>query len=175
MYFIDEQDYLAVAVHHFLDYAFEAFLKLSLILRSCYECTKVKGIYLSALEVLRHVSVDYLLGDSFRNGCLTDSRFSYKNGIVLGPSAEYLQNPSYLFVPSDHRIELSLCCPLIEIDSKSAEIFKLVFCHISVRLYDSQFIRKFPQLRSGSQKATLAVCSFEQTAKSQIIFQSLFF
>ena len=117
---IDEKDYLPIAVDHFLDDAFQTLLKLSLIFRTRYKCPKIKRIYLAALKVLRNISVDYLLGDTFRYSRLSDSRLSHQYRIVLRSSAENLQHPADLFVTPDHRIELALRRPLIEIDSEPA-------------------------------------------------------
>ena len=155
---IDEQDDFSVAVHDFLYNPFQAFLKLSLIFGTCDERSEVQRVDHSALEVFRNVSIHDFLCDAFRYGCLTHTWFSDQYRIILCPSAEDLQYSSYLLVSSDYRIEFSLRCPFVKIDSEPAEIFKLVFCHKSLVLYN----------------ATLAVCSFEQTAKSQIIFQTLF-
>ena len=128
---IDEKDYLSLAVDHLLDHSLESFLEFSLVLGSCNEGSEIKGINLPALEVLRHVSIHDLLCDAFRNRRLSDSRLSYKNRIVLCPSAEDLKDSSYLLVSADDRIELSLCRSLIEIHGKPAEVFESVFRHIS--------------------------------------------
>ena len=129
MYLIDEKNHLSITVHNFLDHSFETFLELSLILGSSDQGTKVKRIYLSALEIFRHIPVYDLLGDSFRNRSLSDSRLTHQYRIILGSPAENLQYSSYLLISSDDGIQLPLRRSLIEVDGKPAQVFKSVFCH----------------------------------------------
>ena len=129
MDFINEQDDLSVTVHNLLHYTFEPFLEFALIFRTCDERTKVERIYLTVLQILRNISVNNLLSDTLRYSRLSDTWFSHQNRIILCSPAKDLQYSSYLLVPADNRIELSLRCPLIKIDSEPAQIFKLVFCH----------------------------------------------
>ena len=128
---IDEEDDLTVTVHYFPDHSLKSFLKLSLILCTGDKRAEIKRIYLPALQVFRHVAVHYLLRYTLGNGCLSHSRFSYQYRIVLCSSAQDLKYSSYLLIPADDRIKFSLRSLLIEIDRKSAEIFKLIFCHKS--------------------------------------------
>ena len=65
MDFVYKEDYFSVAVNNLLYNTLETFLKLSLILCSCYKSTKVKRIDLPALEVFRYIAINYLLCDSF--------------------------------------------------------------------------------------------------------------
>ena len=76
-----------------------------------------------------------LLGYALGYCGLSHARLTDQNGIVLRSAAEDLQDPPYLLVSTDDGIELALRCPLIEIDSEPAQIFKLVFCHFHFLLY----------------------------------------
>ena len=134
MYLINEKYHFSIALHDFLHNTFETFLELTLILGSCYQSSQVQGIYLPALQVFRHIPIHNLLCDAFGDCSLSDSRLSHQYRIVLGPSAKNLKNPSYLFIPADHRVKLSLSSPLVKIDCKSAQILKSVFCHFLVLL-----------------------------------------
>ena len=104
---IDEEDDLACAVDHFLDYSFQAFLKFSLVLRACDQGSHIQGIYHLALEVLRDVAVDDLAGDSLRNRRLADAWFTNEDRVVLCPPAQYLEDTTDLVIPSDDGIEFS--------------------------------------------------------------------
>ena len=129
VYLIDEKNNLSLAVNNFLHNSLETFLEFSLVFRTCNQRTQIKRIYLAALEVFRHIPVNYLLRYAFRYSRLSHSGLSYQDGIVLCSSAEDLQHSADLLVTPDYGIEFSLRCPLIEIDSEPAQIFKLVFCH----------------------------------------------
>ena len=122
---IDEEDDLAGAVYHILDHALEPFLKLTLILRTCYEGTHVEGIDLLVLEVLRNRPVHYLLGQALGNRRLAHTWLADEDRIVLGTSAQYLQHPADLLIPAYHRVQLSGRRPFIEIGGESAQEFKL--------------------------------------------------
>ena len=63
--FIDKQDNLAVALHHFLYDSLQPFLELALIFRTCYQCTHIKGVNETVLKVLRNFPVVNLLCDAF--------------------------------------------------------------------------------------------------------------
>ena len=137
MYLVNEKYHFALTINDFLHDALQTFLELPLILGTCDQSSQVKRVDLTAFKVFRNITVNYLLGYSFRDGCLADSRLTHKYRIVLGSSAENLKHPPYLFIPSYYRIKFPLCCPLVKIDSKPAEIFKLVVCHnIILYLFD---------------------------------------
>ena len=59
---IYEKDDFAVAFNHFLDHTLESFLEFSLIFGTSDKCAEIKRIDLTALEVFRHIAVNYLLG-----------------------------------------------------------------------------------------------------------------
>ena len=58
---VNEKNDFAVAFNDFLHHSLKPFLKLSLILRTRYKCSKIKGIYLACLQILRNITVNYLL------------------------------------------------------------------------------------------------------------------
>ena len=124
---IDEEDDLTVAFDHFLYHSLQSLLELALILGSRDERAHVQGIYLPVLQVLRDLPVNNLAGNSFGDGCLTHTRFTYKNRVVLGPARKNLQDPSYLVVPAYHRVELSFCSELIEVHCILAQKFVILF------------------------------------------------
>ena len=127
--FVYEEDNLALALHHFLDYALEPLLELALVLRTGYERTHVQREDLAVLEVLRHLSVHYLDGDAFADGRLAHARLAYQYRIVLGPAGKDLQDPSDLVVPAYDRIEFPFGGRLVEVDRVFAQEFVFVVCH----------------------------------------------
>ena len=84
---VDEKDYLTLAFDHFLHYTFETLLKLTLILCTGNQGTKVKGIDLPALQILRNITVHNLLSYTLRYRSLSYSRLTYKDRIILCPPA----------------------------------------------------------------------------------------
>ena len=115
MYLVDEEDDLPVAFHDFFHYALEAFLELSLILRSCDEGSHIERIDLAALQVLGDVAVHDLGCDPFRDRRLADARLAHQDRVVLSAAAEYLQDSPDLLVPADDRVELSFRRQLVEV------------------------------------------------------------
>ena len=116
---IDEQDYLACAVHDFLHHTLEPFLELALVFRTGDEGTHIQGIYLPVLEVLRHLAVHYLLGYAFGYGGLANARLADQDRVVLGAAAQDLEDPSDFVVPAYDRVQLALRCQIIQIGGKA--------------------------------------------------------
>ncbi len=115
---IDKQDDFAGAVHHFLHHAFQALLKLALVLGARDERAHIQGIDGFAFQVFRDVPVHDFLGDALRNGGLAHAGLAHQDGVILGSAAQDLQHATNLFVPPDHRIQLPLCGHLVQIHRK---------------------------------------------------------
>ena len=116
MYLIDKQDDLALTLYHGIDNAFQPFLELALIFSTGHEGAHVQRIDFLGLQVFRHVLTDYSLGNAFRNSSLSDTRLTDQDRIVLRPSAQYLEHPTYLLVPADDGVELPFSGTLVQID-----------------------------------------------------------
>ena len=87
MNLINEKDHLTITIHNLLDHTLQTFFKLSLILSARNKGTQVEGVYLSAFEVFRNISVHYLLRDALRNRSFSNSRLSDQDRIILGSPA----------------------------------------------------------------------------------------
>ena len=83
VYLIDEEDYAAVAVGHFLYDALQTLLELAFVFGSGNQRTHVERVELLVFQVLGHIAADYTFGQTFDDGGLTCSRFTYKNRVVL--------------------------------------------------------------------------------------------
>ncbi len=90
MDFIDEKDYLAVALCHFVDDGFEAFLELAFILGAGHEGSHVEGIDLFRFQVFGYVASHYAVCQAFGDGGLAGAGFAHEHGIVLGASRKNL-------------------------------------------------------------------------------------
>ena len=123
---IDKQYHFPFAVDHFLDHTLEPLLELALVLGACDKRTHVQRINPSVLEVLGHLAGDYLLGYAFGNSGLADTRLTYQDRIVLGPSRQNLEDPSYLVIPADHGVKLTLCGAIVKIDGVFTQKFIFV-------------------------------------------------
>ena len=108
MDFIYEEDYLTGGVHYFLDHALEPFLEFALVLCTRNQGAHVQGIDFLGLQVLGDIAVHYVLGDAFGNGSLADAGFADQDGVVLGPSGQYLEHAPYLVVTADDRVKFAL-------------------------------------------------------------------
>ena len=122
-----EQDNVSFTLYYFLNYSLKSFLELSLVLGSCYEGTHVKGVHFAGLQVLRNVAVHNLHGYALRYGCLSHTRLANKYRVVLGPSAQDLEDPSYLVVSAYHRVELSFRGHLVQVDGVFAQKLIILF------------------------------------------------
>ncbi len=90
MDFIDEKNDFTVAFRNLVDYCLQTFLKLPFVLRTSYERTHIKGKYLLAFKVLRHVATHNPVGKTFCDGGLACAGFAYEHRIVLRAPGKYL-------------------------------------------------------------------------------------
>ena len=77
VYLVDEEDDVALTVGHLLDDALQPLLKLTLVFGTGHKGTHVERIELLVFQVFRHVATHNALGQSFGNGRLTRTRFTY--------------------------------------------------------------------------------------------------
>ncbi len=108
MQFVDEEDDRPFAGGDLFDDRLEALFKLAPELRSGDQGPQIQAQQTLVLQRLGHVSAGDPSRQAFDDRRLADSRFPDEHRVVLRSSAEDLHHPSDLFVPSDHRIELSV-------------------------------------------------------------------
>ena len=149
VYLVDEQNYLAVAFHHFLHNALEALLKLALVLGSGQQRTHVEREELLVLQVLGHVAAHYALGQPLGNGRFARAGLANEYGIVLGAAREYLQHAAYLVVAAYHGVELARAGLLDEVLGILREALVVVLGTAAVNLAAP------PQLAYGLQQCLL--------------------
>ena len=114
------KNYLTLALNNLLNNRLKPLFKFSLILGARNKSAHIQRVEHFVLKVLRHISINYPLCQALSYGCLSNSRFSYKNRIVLCPSAKNLQNTPNLLVPSNNRVQFARLRPLVEVDCISA-------------------------------------------------------
>ena len=78
-------------------------------------------------EAFGHVGVDDPQGQALGDGRLAHAGLADQHGIVFRPPREHLHDAADFLVAADHRIELSLPCPLDQVDSVSLQRLKLAF------------------------------------------------
>ena len=70
------------------------------------------------------------MGQTFGDSSFSHTGFPDKDGVVLGPAGEYLEYTADLFIPSDHRIELTLLGKFDEVPAVFVECLILLFCRM---------------------------------------------
>ena len=139
-------------VHHFLYYALEAFLELTLIFRARDQGTHVKGIDFFRFQIFRHLPVHNVLGDALRDGGLAHAGLAHQDGVVLGSAGKNLQNTADFIVPANHGVQFALGRALVQVDGKALQkaVVVIVFCHSSFlllhELWQSPFRSRFPAI-----------------------------
>ncbi|MPN18577.1 hypothetical protein SDC9_165937 [bioreactor metagenome] len=101
---INEKDDAAVALLHFFQYRFQAFLKFSAVLGSRNQRAHIQRKDRFILKVVRHVFFHDPLGQPFHDSSLADTRFSDQDRIVFGFARQNADNIPDLFIPADNRI-----------------------------------------------------------------------
>ena len=111
---VDEQDDVAPGAD-LLQNLLEALLEVTSVPGTRDEGPEVEGVELLALDGLRHVTCDDLLGETLDDGGLADARLTDEDRIVLRAARQDLHHPLDLPLPADHRVELSLARKLREV------------------------------------------------------------
>ena len=106
MKLIDEQNNLSFALLHLFQYRFQTFLKLTTILGTGNQCTHIQCKNFLILKAFRYVPCHNTLCQSLNGCCLTDTRLTDENRVVLGFTGKDTDDVSDLHITSDHRIQL---------------------------------------------------------------------
>ena len=112
---IDEQHDLSIGGGDLLQHRLEPFFELTAVLRPGDQGTHVEGNELSVLQGLGHITIDDPLCQALDDCCFADPGFTDQYGVVLGAAAENLNGAADLFIPSDHRVQLTIagrCCEI---------------------------------------------------------------
>ena len=124
MNLIDEQYYLSLTINDILYDSLQTFLKLALILCSCYKSTHIKRIYNLVFQIFRDAPVNDFLSQSLCYCSLADARLAHQYRVVLGTPAQDLQYSSDFFIPADYRIKFACSCALVKISGELPEKFQ---------------------------------------------------
>ena len=121
---VDEDDDVRVRLE-FLHQCLQTFLKLSAILRACYDTCHIERIDTLAEEHgTRVVRVDQLC-QSFYDGTLTHTRLTDQDGVVLLPASQDLDDALYLALATYAGVELTFCCSLSQVRTEGVEYWRL--------------------------------------------------
>ena len=156
VYLIDEKNYLAIGLYHFIDYGFESFLKLSLVFGAGNQRAHIERIDLLRLQIFGHVTAHNTVSQTFGNGRLTGTGFSYENRVVLGASAQNLQHAADFIITADDRIQFTRTGPLVEVNGIFAQ---RVVCILGRGIF--HFL-PLPQLVDGQSQFLLGDTSIFQ-------------
>ena len=108
MQLVNEKDNLSITIFYFLKNCLQTLFKFSTILCTCDQSSHIQGENCLVLQPFRYISADNPLCKSFYNCCLTNTRFTDQNRIVLRLTGQDTDHIPNLFVTSDHRIQLLL-------------------------------------------------------------------
>ena len=130
MNFVDEQNNLTGAVHHFLHHALQTLFKFTLILGAGNQRAHIQGVDLFGFQVFGHLPVHDVLGNALGDGRLAHARLAHQDRVVLGAAGQDLQHTANLVVTADYRIQFALCGPLVQVDSEPVQkCVVTVVCH----------------------------------------------
>mmetsp|Transcript_18369 Transcript_18369/g.25481 ORF Transcript_18369/g.25481 Transcript_18369/m.25481 type:complete len:252 (-) Transcript_18369:655-1410(-) len=109
MHFVNEQNDFSITLLNFLKNSLETFFEFTTHTSTSHKCTKVEPNQTAWwLEGIRDIPSNHTLCNALRNSCLTDTRISNKDWIILGSTRQNLNSPTNFVVSPNDRIELSL-------------------------------------------------------------------
>ena len=125
---VDEENNLAVRLGHLFYHALQAVLKLTTIFCACYQGRHVKLNKLFVAQGTWNVARNNALCQAFHNCGLTNTRFTDKNRVVLGASAQHLNGTANLFDATNNWIKLSLASKVGHVATVLLQGLKLRLC-----------------------------------------------
>ena len=103
---VDEEDRIRV-VDQLLQHRLQPLLEIAAVLGSREQRAHVEHVYLAARQNLRNLALDDTAREPFGDGCLAHARLAHKEGIVLAPPAQRLDDAFDLALAADQRIDLA--------------------------------------------------------------------
>src|SRR5271156_1466148 len=104
---VDEQNYLAGGLLHFLQHGLEPFFEFAAELRPGDQRAHVERNQLTILEALGHVALNDSPREALDNRRLADARLAYQHRVVLGAAREHLNDAPNFLVAPDNRIDFA--------------------------------------------------------------------
>ena len=115
MQLINEKNDLAFALSYLFKNCFQTFLKLTTIFRTCNQCSHVQCKNFLIFQAFRDITCDDSLCQTFNGCCLTNTRFTDQNRIILGLTWKNTDDVSNLCITTDDRIKFLISCFLHKI------------------------------------------------------------
>ena len=117
---VDEHDGVRVRLE-LLDDLLQALLEIAAIARAGEQRAHVEREDRGALQHVRHVALDDLLGEALGDRGLADARIADIERIVLGAAAEHLDGAAQFQLAADQRIDLAGARLGVEVDAPGIE------------------------------------------------------
>ena len=105
--FVDEQDDLSLGIFNLFENGLKSVFEFAAVFCPSEHRTEIKCDDALVLKTLGHVAGNDTLCEPFDDGGLAYSGFADKHWIVFGAAGKHLDDPTDLFVATNHRIELS--------------------------------------------------------------------
>ena len=83
MKLIYKEYYLTLACFYLVKYGFEPLLKFASVLCTSNKSAHIEREYRAVFKIVGHVAAHYTLRKPLGNSRFTDTRFTYKAGVVL--------------------------------------------------------------------------------------------
>ncbi|MPM08750.1 hypothetical protein SDC9_55064 [bioreactor metagenome] len=115
MNFVNKEDYLTVAVNHFLDHAFQPLFKFTLKFCASNKRAHIKRVNYFVFKIFRNITFDDPVCKTFSYGCFTDTRFTDKDRVVFCTAGKDLQQTSDFFITTDDRIKFPFQSKIVQI------------------------------------------------------------
>ena len=115
MNLVDEEQHLTGTLYYLVYDHLESLLELALILCTRNQCAHIERIDPLREQIFGYIAIDDAVGNTLHNGGLSDSRLTHKDGVVFGATREDLQHSANLLVATNHRVQLTLSCHLVEV------------------------------------------------------------
>ena len=136
MELIYKEDDPAVRLSYLLEDCLQPLLKLSPVFCSGHKGSEVKGKDFLILQRIRHIPLDYPLGQALNCRRLADTGFTYEHRVILCFSRKYPYYVPYLVVTAYNGVELLLPGPRHQVYTvffqRIIGVFGIVVCNALV-------------------------------------------
>ncbi|MPN30223.1 hypothetical protein SDC9_177686 [bioreactor metagenome] len=116
MQLVDEGDDLAGGVLDLVEDSLQPLLELTTVFRAGDHRRQIEGNHPASLQRIGHITGNNTLSEALDDGRLADAGFADQHRVVLGTTAQHLDDAPDLRVASDHRVELALTSTRRQVD-----------------------------------------------------------
>ena len=117
---VDEEDHVAACLD-LLEHLLEPLFEVAAVTRPGNQRAEVEGVELLALDRFGHVADDDVVGETFDNRSLANSRLTDEHGVVLRAARQHLHHALDFLLAPDDRVELLLAGELREVATELVE------------------------------------------------------